>query len=813
MDQYIAQGKALGLEGTELRAFVEAERNQQRLADEREDSRRQCEREVDLRASERASAERDREERREEAARTHELELRRLELSARPEGGDSRRPSDAGSGRDDMGGQMHGMGGNPRLHEFKDGTDDMDNFLTRFERQCELHNWSDRVRAIQLSNLLTGRALEAYTQLPADEATDYDCLKAALLARYQLNAASFEKKFTNAKFEVGELPRQFILRIEGYWNRWFEASNIQRTFDALRDEIIRARYLDSISPELVVYLKEQRCDSLGDLATKSAHFIEAHGHAKALKDGGRVAQGTKPKFQGAESNHKQTDPGQGRDLANSRRDDPPKGNQRCFTCQGNHLAKNCQNKGQQGNPKPVTSGGQKGQSEFRNFGPCPHCGKSNHSADRCYKNPNRTSQPQPTLQKAALAVENPILGQELPFPDYILKALGEAVHKLAATEASDVVPQPQPGEEDDFILLHCRPHKRRNCEECMLPRQPGNSVAIRDHVALSQDEYRNGTIAVYEGKLYGQTVQCVRDTGASTVIVRRDLVPESDLTGETSFVELADGTVRQVEVCQINIDCPFYTGRTRAICFKRPVYDLLIGNIVGATSAPRESVSKPPPTLTQQETVNSGDVQVAAAITRSQARAAKENKPSTPLIVADIKAITSVSLKAEQQIDPALQKHWEMAKNKTMERSTGNSAVSYEIKKGLLYRNYTAHNFNHGQPIRQIMVPAKFKAQVMDVAHRSVFSGHLGRKATEDRIIHSFYWPGLFGDIARYCRACDACQRTKPSSRIGKIPLGRVPVMDIPFKRVAIDLIGPVNRSTKGNAYILTLVDIATRYL
>src|SRR6266536_971773 len=354
MDQYIAKGSGLSLEVTELRAFVEAEKAeaQQRIAAEREESRRQCERDLEERerASERENAERakalemelrtleiDREERREEAARTHELELRRLELSARPEGGDSRRPSDAGSGRDDMGGQMHGMGGNPRLHEFKDGTDDMDNFLTRFERQCELHNWSDRVRAIQLSNLLTGRALEAYTQLPADEATDYDCLKAALLARYQLNAASFEKKFTNAKFEVGELPRQFILRIEGYWNRWFEASNIQRTFDALRDEIIRARYFDAVSADLVVYLKEQRCVSLGEIASKSTHFIEAHGHAKALKDGGRVAQGTKPKFQGAESNQKQNG-------------DPPKGNQRCFTCQGNHLARNCPNKGQQGNP-------------------------------------------------------------------------------------------------------------------------------------------------------------------------------------------------------------------------------------------------------------------------------------------------------------------------------------------------------------------------------------------------------------------------------------------------------------------------------
>src|SRR6266536_5435247 len=195
MDQYIAQGKALGLEGTELQAFVEAQevKAKQKLADEREQSRLQCEREMEererirreeshLRASERESAERARtlemEREREDRARAHELELRKLELSARPEGSDSRRPSDAGNGRDDMGGQIHGMGGNPRLHEFKDGTDDMDNFLIRFERQCELHNWSDRVRAIQLSNLLTGRALETYTQLPADEATDYDCLKA-----------------------------------------------------------------------------------------------------------------------------------------------------------------------------------------------------------------------------------------------------------------------------------------------------------------------------------------------------------------------------------------------------------------------------------------------------------------------------------------------------------------------------------------------------------------------------------------------------------------------------------------------------------
>ena len=40
-----------------------------------------------------------------------------------------------------------------------------------------------------------------------------------------------------------------------------------------------------------------------------------------------------------------------------------------------------------------------------------------------------------------------------------------------------------------------------------------------------------------------------------------------------------------------------------------------------------------------------------------------------------------------------------------------------------------------------------------------------------------------------------------------------MPVIDVPFQRVAIDIIGPLNpRTTHGNKYILTLVDYATRY-
>ena len=46
-----------------------------------------------------------------------------------------------------------------------------------------------------------------------------------------------------------------------------------------------------------------------------------------------------------------------------------------------------------------------------------------------------------------------------------------------------------------------------------------------------------------------------------------------------------------------------------------------------------------------------------------------------------------------------------------------------------------------------------------------------------------------------------------------KGPLERMPLIDEPFQRVAVDLAGPLFPTTdRGNKYILTLVDYATRY-
>ena len=101
----------------------------------------------------------------------------------------------------------------------------------------------------------------------------------------------------------------------------------------------------------------------------------------------------------------------------------------------------------------------------------------------------------------------------------------------------------------------------------------------------------------------------------------------------------------------------------------------------------------------------------------------------------------------------------------------------------------------------------------MGMAHDSLFQEHLGVKKTEDRIQTNFFRPGLHEDVTSFCRSCDVCQKTVARGSEPRAPLGDMPLIDQPFKRVAIYLVGPIApASDKGHRYILTLVDYATRY-
>ena len=69
-------------------------------------------------------------------------------------------------------------------------------------------------------------------------------------------------------------------------------------------------------------------------------------------------------------------------------------------------------------------------------------------------------------------------------------------------------------------------------------------------------------------------------------------------------------------------------------------------------------------------------------------------------------------------------------------------------------------------------------------------------------------------DVTRFCISCDVCQRTVPKGKASKVPLGKMPIIDEPFKHVSVDLIGHVAPvSQHGNKKnFFTVLDFRTRY-
>ena len=198
----------------------------------------------------------------------------------------------------------------------------------------------------------------------------------------------------------------------------------------------------------------------------------------------------------------------------------------------------------------------------------------------------------------------------------------------------------------------------------------------------------------------------------------------------------------------------------------------------------------------------------ASAVTRAQARMDATNKSLAARNVTAQTSVTKDELAKLQKEDTTLEKYVNL---KDAVRK-GNYKIKYEKRRSILYRIRIRLD-GLRECSKQIMVPKTLRKKVMEDAHDSIFGGHLEIKKTKDSIQTNFYWPGMQGNVTSFYRSCDVCQKTTDKGSVPRVPLGDMPLIDMPFRRVAVDLVGPISPpSEKGHRYILTLVDYATRY-
>ncbi|XP_033762635.1 uncharacterized protein LOC117344094 [Pecten maximus] len=329
---------------------------------------------------------------------------------------------------------------------------------------------------------------------------------------------------------------------------------------------------------------------------------------------------------------------------------------------------------------------------------------------------------------------------------------------------------------------------------------------VKDSTTLSVScdlrSSQSAGMPVMRGCVGSHCVSVLRDTGCSGVVVRRCLVDKDSFTDRVQLCTFADGSKLEAPIVVVEVDSPYFIGTTEAWALETPLYDLIIGNIPGAF---------PPDKPDKEWKMKEHDVQAVETRAHVKKKGSAYKSLKVPDLMTDMCSVED--LKDEQQRDPTLVKFRKLAsEEQTYERDDGGSSTIF-YQKGVMYRKFQSPKVRNGMTFRQLIVPERYRDMVMRLAHESVMSGHLAAKRTTSRVLSEFFWPGVQAEVIRFCRSCDICQKTFPKGRVPKAPLGDMPLIDTPFKRIAVDLIGPLEPATeRGNRFILTVVDYATRY-
>ena len=631
--------------------------------------------------------------------------------------------------------------------------DDIEAYLTTFERLMDTAG-IPRVRWVsKLAPQLTGKAQQAYAALGADESQDYEVLKRAVLRRYDINEESYRQRLRSIKKAEDESHVELVTRTKDLVSKW---SRDCTTTEDLRDLIAKEQLINTLPEEVRISVKERKPRTSLEAGQFADDYVLARWQEEPSKQ-------------------------------SIRREDRPKP-LRCFTCKKlGHMAKDCTStsnvKQEAEEAKSTPQKPEKPKKDLRHI-QCFNCQEKGHYSSKC---------PHNALFCMERRIDYTGESKVTIHPKVPVKTGVPTLGLVEGTTVSDIL-----------LDTGC---SRSVVNEQLVPKGKilqGEAVAIR---------CAHGGTVVYP---IARVDVCIGDQHLTVEAAVSDTLPMSMLLG-TDVPEMTKILTQELITQGTQEDVMMVTTRAQARKARGQSTSVPLAQPTAINST--QQISQNEDRISDNETAIfmshfPDDLFVPGKNRRQLTRAEKRADRQQYRENVQVDDGDSES----QHVLDISKEHLKELQDKDSSLYTVRQAASHPnsggcfYKDGLLYRRWCpAGRDPELMEVEQLVLPVECRQKVMLIAHSIPIAGHLGKAKTAHRILQRFYWPTLFKDVATFCRTCTVCQKST-HQRGRRAPLISLPIIEEPFSRIAMDIVGPVPKSRSGKRYILVICDYGTRY-
>ena len=615
--------------------------------------------------------------------------------------------------------------------------EDIETYLCTFERIAVTNKWSKDSWATRLAPLLTGKAREAYVRMDIDESGNYDLLRKAILARYDLTPENYRKQFRSCRKAPNETFVEWGIRATRLFKRWV-GDSIKNPKE-LSELMIIEHILNNATPELQIWLREKEAKTVTELMRYAETYRSAR-HGTFSRYDSRAER----------SEHK--------------------GDRSRFEKQRNN---------QQNESKP-TDNSANAKSDRSKFVTCFKCKNKGHYQSDCPENKKKATTGychSPTRLSSSFNkfTENGFVNA---VPVQMILDSGSSctlvhqklVPKVSYTGKTFTVQFADGSERDVPIarLTFTGSETSMQQEVGVLESLPADVLVGHDTMSIFNKAKSSFAVTRSQAKMAAEKEKLVQDEIQETQVKVKPLFPSNN--------NLKDNDLEQSETCH---------------------------KLQNLNEKPTSVISD----CKDSSNVFSSDTDDASSNEDDDLEAytlADENAGENE----DLNSTLSLSkdqIMLLQQKDSTLTFIRDKARSKPLSDET-----SYFLHDGIIMRRY--YSSKNNSFVDQLVVPRSCRRDLLVIAHSIPLSGHLGTDKTRNRLLAHYFWPNIYRDVQRFCATCPECQKTGRKLKHEKAALKPIPAVGVPFKKIGIDIVGPLPRSENGNRFILTIVDFSTRY-